>query len=108
MSDTDSIIHVGDKDEVVMTKDSVINFAQMAVLTCQRAQGDQNKVMRESWVRLCGTYQGKVGILATPEVRKVRLWTHQSIGCMLIVVILTESQRYCYIILRYAAAPRSE
>ena len=32
-----------------MTKDSLVNFAQMAVLTCQRAQGDQNKVMRESW-----------------------------------------------------------
>lgn len=54
-----------------MTKDSLVNFAQMAVLTCQRAQGDQNKVMRESWIRLCGTYQGKIGLLATPEMRAV-------------------------------------
>lgn len=71
LSEADSTISVGEKDDVVMTKDSLINFSQIAVLTCQRAQGDQNKVMRESWVRLCGTYQGKVGILASPEVRKV-------------------------------------
>ncbi|KAF8903692.1 hypothetical protein CPB84DRAFT_1706731 [Gymnopilus junonius] len=67
--ESDSVINVGDKDEVIMTKDSLINFAQMAVLTCQRAQGDQNKVMRESWVRLCGTYQARKGPLATPEMR---------------------------------------
>jgi hypothetical protein len=64
-------IQVGDADEVKMTKDSVVNFAQMAVLTCQRAQGDKSKVMRESWVRLCGTYQSRGGLLAAPEVRKV-------------------------------------
>ncbi|KAF9532683.1 hypothetical protein CPB83DRAFT_807138 [Crepidotus variabilis] len=68
-SEADSTISVGEKDEVIMTKDSLINFAQIAVLTCQRAQGDQNKVMRESWVRLCGTYQGKIALLGTPEVR---------------------------------------
>jgi hypothetical protein len=54
-----------------MTKDAMINFAQMAVLTCQRAQGEKNKVMRESWIRLCGTYQSRGGVLASPEVRKV-------------------------------------
>jgi len=88
--DSDSVISVGEKDEVVMTKDSLVNFAQMAVLTCQRAQGDQNqnfaqmavltcqraqgdqnKLMRESWVRLCGTYQGRITQLATPEMRSV-------------------------------------
>ena len=69
--DSDSVISVGEKDEVIMTKDSLLNFAQMAVLTCQRAQGDQNKVMRESWVRLCGTYQGRAAQLATPEMRSV-------------------------------------
>ena len=69
--DSDSEISVGEKDKVIMTKDSLLNFAQMAILTCQRAQGDQNKVMRESWVRLCGTYQGKVAQLATPEMRTV-------------------------------------
>ncbi|KAH9481875.1 Golgi to ER traffic protein 4 [Psilocybe cubensis] len=67
--ESDAVINVGEKDEVIMIKDSLVNFAQMAVLTCQRAQGDQNKVMRESWVRLCGTYQGKIGLLATPEMR---------------------------------------
>ncbi|KIY43805.1 DUF410-domain-containing protein [Fistulina hepatica ATCC 64428] len=63
-------IQAGAASEVVVTKDSVVNFAQMAVLTCQRANGEQNKLMRESWVRLCGTYQSKVGLLAAPPVRK--------------------------------------
>jgi hypothetical protein len=40
-------------------------------LTCQRAQGERNKAVRESWVRLCGTYQSRGGLLATPEVRQV-------------------------------------
>ncbi|KAG6916214.1 hypothetical protein DXG01_007844 [Tephrocybe rancida] len=56
-------------DEVVLTKDQVVNFAQIAVLTCQRAQGDKNKLMMESWVRLCGTYQSRGGVLALPDVR---------------------------------------
>lgn len=72
--DGDSVISVGEKDEVIMTEDSLVNFAQMAVLTCQRAQGDQNKVMRESWVRLCGTYQARVAQLATPEMRSVGIF----------------------------------
>ena len=69
--ESDSVISVGEKDTVIMTKDSLLNFAQMAILTCQRAQGDQNKVMREGWVRLCGTYQSKIAQLATPEMRSV-------------------------------------
>jgi hypothetical protein len=68
---SDSTIPVGQQDEVVMTKDPLINFSQMAVLTCQRAQGDQSKVMRESWVRLSATYQGRIGLLSTPGMRKV-------------------------------------
>jgi len=68
---SNSTIPVGQEDEVTMTKDSLVNFSQMAVLTCQRAQGDQSKVMRESWVRLSGTYQSKVGLLSTPGMRKV-------------------------------------
>ena len=63
-------VTVGD-DEVVLTKDQVVNFAQLAVVTCQRAQGEKNKLMRESWVRLCGTYQSRGGVLALPEVRAV-------------------------------------
>jgi hypothetical protein len=55
--------------EVILTMDSVLNFCQLAVATCQRAQGDRNKAAREAWVRLCGTYQSKGGVLASPEVR---------------------------------------
>ncbi|KII89689.1 hypothetical protein PLICRDRAFT_123847 [Plicaturopsis crispa FD-325 SS-3] len=57
--------------EIVLTTEPVVNFAQLAVLTCQRAQGDRNKTMREAWVRLCGTYQSKGGLLAEREVRVV-------------------------------------
>jgi len=61
----------GEPDEVIFTTDQTLNFAQLAVRTCQRAQGDRNKPMREAWVRLCGTYQSKGGLLGTREVRKV-------------------------------------
>lgn len=61
----------GPADEVVFTVDSALNFAQLAVRTCQRSQGEKNKAMREAWVRLCGTYQSKGGLMATKEVRKV-------------------------------------
>lgn len=57
-------------DEVIFTTDSALNFSQLAVRTCQRAQGDKNKSMREAWIRLCGTYQSKGGVLAVQEVRK--------------------------------------
>ncbi|KIP08035.1 hypothetical protein PHLGIDRAFT_104927 [Phlebiopsis gigantea 11061_1 CR5-6] len=60
----------GHQDEVVLTKDTLVNFAQFAVRTCQRAQGDKNRAVREAWVRLCGTYQSKGGPLAAKEVRK--------------------------------------
>jgi hypothetical protein len=66
-------VAVGPSDEIIMTRDATINFMQIAVLTCQRAQGDKSKVMRESWIRLCGTYQSRGGILASPEVRKVNI-----------------------------------
>ncbi|KAJ7760636.1 hypothetical protein DFH07DRAFT_816214 [Mycena maculata] len=66
---SETSMQVGDA-EVVLVKDQVVNFAQLAVLTCQRAQGDRNKVIRESWVRLCGTYQSRGGLLATQEVRQ--------------------------------------
>jgi hypothetical protein len=71
-------VPVGDNDEVIMTSESLVNFSQLAVVTCQRAQGDKSKVPRESWVRLCGTYQSKGGPLAFPEVRGVRLLWHTS------------------------------
>lgn len=65
-----AVIQIGD-NEVTMTTDPLINFSQLAVLTCQRANGGQNKVARESWVRLCGTYSSQGGPLAVAEVRKV-------------------------------------
>lgn len=61
----------GKQDEIVLTNDSLVNFAQLAIRTCQRAQGDKNKPAREAWVRLCGTYQSKGGPLAVKEVRRV-------------------------------------
>jgi Golgi to ER traffic protein 4 len=69
-----SSVSVGSSDEIIMTKDAAVNFTQIAVLTCQRAQGNKSKLMRESWVRLCGTYQSRGGILASPEVRKVNVY----------------------------------
>ncbi|KAF9460334.1 hypothetical protein BDZ94DRAFT_1266317 [Collybia nuda] len=65
-----SPVSVGSTDEIILTTDPLVNFSQMAVITCQRAQGDKNKVLRESWVRLCGTYQSRGGVIATPPVRQ--------------------------------------
>ncbi len=61
----------GEQDEIIFTTESAVNFAQLAVRACQRAQGDKNKAMREAWVRLCGTYQSRGGLVANREVRKV-------------------------------------
>ena len=67
-----SPVSVGDSsDELYITKDQVLNFLQLAIRTCQRAQGDKNKTIREAWVRLCGSYQSKGGLMATPLMRKV-------------------------------------
>ncbi|KAG6369692.1 hypothetical protein JVT61DRAFT_14120 [Boletus reticuloceps] len=68
-----SPLPVTDSSEVVLTTDNALNFCQLAVLACQRGNAEKNKVMRESWIRLCGTYQSRGGILATNEVRSVRL-----------------------------------
>ena len=56
---------------LILTTDSILNFCQLAVFTCQRASGEKNRVVRESWMRLCGTYQSKGGVLAQVEVRRV-------------------------------------
>ena len=71
-SPNSSSISIGTADEIILTSDPVLNFSQVAVRLCQRAQGEKNKLMRESWVRFCGTYQSKGGVLATKEIRKVR------------------------------------
>ncbi|KAF8589875.1 DUF410-domain-containing protein [Ramaria rubella] len=57
-------------DEIFVTTDQVLNFLQLAIRTCQRAQGDKNKTVREVWVRLCGTYQSKGGLMASMPMRK--------------------------------------
>lgn len=58
-------------DEILLTEDALLNFAQLAVRTVQRAAGVQNKIAREAWVRLCGTYQSRGGVLTHPEIRLV-------------------------------------
>ncbi|KAG1879436.1 hypothetical protein C8R48DRAFT_801052, partial [Suillus tomentosus] len=55
--------------EITHMTEPVLNFCQLAVLACRRANGEKNKVIRESWVRLCRTYQAKGGVLATKEAR---------------------------------------
>jgi hypothetical protein len=62
-------ISVDSSGEVIQTTDSVVNFCQIAVITCQRANGDKNKAVRESWIRLCGTYQSRGGLLTQAPVR---------------------------------------
>ncbi|TFK45376.1 hypothetical protein OE88DRAFT_1715404 [Heliocybe sulcata] len=56
-------------DSIAFTTDAAWNFSQLAVLACQRANGDKSKTMREAWVRLCGTYGARGGLLADPGVR---------------------------------------
>ncbi|KAL5525867.1 hypothetical protein ACEPAG_7204 [Sanghuangporus baumii] len=60
----------GGSDEVIFTTDQVLNFLQLAVRTCQRAQGTESRKAQEFWIRLCGTYLSKGGVLAEPGVRK--------------------------------------
>lgn len=58
-------------DEVIFTTEPVLNFLQLALRTCQRAEGDRNKQARDAWIKLCSTYLSKGGALAQPDVRKV-------------------------------------
>lgn len=58
-------------DEITFTPDSLLNFAQLAVRSVQRAAGSQNKTAREAWIRLWGTYQSRATLLAQPEIRVV-------------------------------------
>ena len=58
-------------DEMTFTNDSLLNFAQLAVRSVQRAAGAQNRTAREAWIRLCGTYQSRAALLAQPEIRMV-------------------------------------
>lgn len=67
------LIHVDNMArEVRLTNDSAVNFCQLAVLTCQHANGSRNTTVRDSWIRLCELYYSKKGVLSTKEVRAVR------------------------------------
>ena len=60
-------------DEIIPTTDHVLNFLQLAIRVCQRgAIGlPQSKQVQEVWVRLCGSYQARRGVLAQPYYREV-------------------------------------
>ena len=60
-------------DEITPTTDHVLNFLQLAIRVCQRGAigQSQNKQMQEIWVRLCGSYQSRRGVLAQPYYREV-------------------------------------
>lgn len=60
-------------DEIIPTTDPVLNFLQLAIRVCQRgAIGlPQSKQVQEIWVRLCGSYQSRRGVLAQPYYREV-------------------------------------
>jgi len=64
------VVIEGTSDEIFITTDQVLNFLQLAIRTCQRAQGDGNKTIREAWVRLCGSYQSKGGLMASSQMRQ--------------------------------------
>jgi hypothetical protein len=58
---------------VQVTADPLLNFAQLVVFTCERAQGGAAREPREAWMRLCATYQAlsvTSDLLTHPEVHK--------------------------------------
>ncbi|KAG8788327.1 hypothetical protein FRC15_004910 [Serendipita sp. 397] len=59
-------------DELYLTTEPVLNFLQLAIRTCQRAKnpGVQAKQVQEMWVRLCGSYQSRRGLVAQPGYRE--------------------------------------
>jgi golgi to ER traffic protein 4 len=62
--------------DISPTSDITLNFLQFALITIPRAptpstsNTPSTKAAREAWIRLCGTYQARGGLLATPEYRK--------------------------------------
>ncbi|KAI0050506.1 cytoplasmic protein [Auriscalpium vulgare] len=70
-SDRQQPLAISADDEIVWTEVRELNFLQLAIRVIQRAQGTGSKAAREAWVRLCGTYQSRGGVLAQPEVRVV-------------------------------------
>ncbi|PVF98628.1 hypothetical protein CPB86DRAFT_806777 [Serendipita vermifera] len=59
-------------DEVYLTTDPVLNFLQLAIRACQRAKNPQpqGKQAQEAWIRLCGSYQSRRGLVAQPIYRE--------------------------------------
>ena len=64
----------GSTDELYLTTDLTLNFLQLAIRTCQRAKNIQPKgrQVQEMWVRLCGSYQSRRGLVAQGVYREVR------------------------------------
>lgn len=62
-------------DEIYATTDTTLNFLQLAIRICQRAKNPppQGKQAQELWVRLCGSYQSRRGLVSQPVYREVRL-----------------------------------
>ncbi|CAG7854194.1 SubName: Full=Uncharacterized protein {ECO:0000313/EMBL:CCA70416.1} [Serendipita indica DSM 11827] len=63
-----------ERDEVYLTTEPTLNFLQLAIRTCQRAKSSSNlqqaKQAQEMWVRLCGSYQSRRGLVAQPVYRE--------------------------------------
>lgn len=71
-----SPLTIGDtKDEVYPTTDPAFNFFQLAIRTCQRGNGmtlDQQRDARNAWVRLCGRYVTRGGLIGSEPMKEVR------------------------------------
>ncbi|KAG8873394.1 hypothetical protein FRB98_009060 [Tulasnella sp. 332] len=66
-------VAVGAEDEIWTTNDHTLNFLQMAVRICQRADSEAAnfKDVRNVWVRLCSRYVGSVSGTSTPSSGKM-------------------------------------
>ncbi|KAG9014042.1 hypothetical protein FRB94_000240 [Tulasnella sp. JGI-2019a] len=62
-------VAVGRGDEIWTTTDHTLNFLQMTIRICQRADPDATnfKDVRNAWVRLCSRYVGSVSGASTPS-----------------------------------------
>lgn len=77
ISPSGEALSIGDK--VLVTDDSLLNFAQLAVHAIQHAAGEQNRTMQEAWVCLCRTYQSCGGILAQLKIHLVYEWVYMDL-----------------------------
>jgi len=80
----------GGVDEVFLTTDTTLNFLQLVIRTCQRAKNPapQGRQVQEMWVRLCGSYQSRRGLVAQPAYRGVRKCPFSPCPYSLVLIIL--------------------